>query len=156
SLETSIIPPSITGDVQRDDTIADESKIETDEERIEVNDDEVYNDLVDLENAMDENVCHMSLRDTATGGSSGGGPSEVTLSTEDHVQIDILGTDAQISRTTLGIDDKWLLFVVGVLSREGKYQVVNEKEQSAHRRTISQSSTILPIDQEREDAEGQS
>ncbi|KAG5610100.1 hypothetical protein H5410_021381 [Solanum commersonii] len=56
SPETSIIPLSTTGDVQRVDTSADDSKPETDEERIEVYDDEVYNDLADLENAMDKTV----------------------------------------------------------------------------------------------------
>ncbi|KAG5632262.1 hypothetical protein H5410_003979 [Solanum commersonii] len=43
-----------------------------------------------------------------------------------------------------------------VLSPEGKYQVGNEKEKSARRRTVPRSSTISPNDPEHEDAEGES
>ncbi|KAG5571755.1 hypothetical protein H5410_061521 [Solanum commersonii] len=43
-----------------------------------------------------------------------------------------------------------------VLSPEGKDQVGDEREQSAHRRTIPRSNTISPNDSNREDAEGKS
>ncbi|KAG5630995.1 hypothetical protein H5410_002712 [Solanum commersonii] len=41
-----------------------------------------------------------------------------------------------------------------VLSPKGKDQVGGKKEQSAHRREVSQSSTMSPNDPEHDDAEG--
>uniref|UniRef100_M1D8G7 Uncharacterized protein n=1 Tax=Solanum tuberosum TaxID=4113 RepID=M1D8G7_SOLTU len=46
--------------------------------------------------------------------------------------------------------------VFSVLSPEGKDQISGEMEQSACRRAVPRSSTILPNDQRREDAEGKS
>uniref|UniRef100_M1DCD3 Polyprotein protein n=1 Tax=Solanum tuberosum TaxID=4113 RepID=M1DCD3_SOLTU len=55
-LRTSENPLTIAGEVHMDGTTAEGSEAETDEEQIEVHDDEVFDDLADLEDAMVEKV----------------------------------------------------------------------------------------------------
>ncbi|KAG5600605.1 hypothetical protein H5410_031975 [Solanum commersonii] len=74
--EISLIPSGTTGEVQTDATSDKGSDAETAKEQITVHDDEVFDDLVDLENAMYETACKKSLRDAAIGRSSGDGPLE--------------------------------------------------------------------------------
>ncbi|KAK4716547.1 hypothetical protein R3W88_014885 [Solanum pinnatisectum] len=53
---SSEIPPFTTGDVPVDDMAADESKIETDEEQIEVRKESIYRDFLDLEETIVQSV----------------------------------------------------------------------------------------------------
>uniref|UniRef100_M1DEP5 Putative plant transposon protein domain-containing protein n=1 Tax=Solanum tuberosum TaxID=4113 RepID=M1DEP5_SOLTU len=63
-------PPTTTAYVHWDDMAADESETETDEEKIEVCDAEVYDGLADLEDAKFEIAHQTSLGNTTMGGSS--------------------------------------------------------------------------------------
>ncbi|XP_049406132.1 uncharacterized protein LOC125869731 [Solanum stenotomum] len=83
ALKTSKIPPATTGDVHRDDVAVNKLDAETDEEKIEVHDITIYDDLADLEDIMFETERQTYLRDTTMGGPSESFiPSKVTAGTK--------------------------------------------------------------------------
>uniref|UniRef100_M0ZV68 Polyprotein protein n=1 Tax=Solanum tuberosum TaxID=4113 RepID=M0ZV68_SOLTU len=61
---TSEIPPATTGDVHRDDIVADESEAETDEEKIEISEETIYGDLPNLEEKIVQSMIQTSLTKT--------------------------------------------------------------------------------------------
>uniref|UniRef100_M1D9X5 Polyprotein protein n=1 Tax=Solanum tuberosum TaxID=4113 RepID=M1D9X5_SOLTU len=88
----SDMPPATTGDeVRADDAIA-ESEVDTDEEQLGVQEETVFEGLIDLEEAMVYSVVQISLRDTTMAGSSAATTDETP------------GSDAQPQSVTPGTD----------------------------------------------------
>ena len=109
------IPLATTREVYRDDAIADEPNKETNEEKIDVREDEdydnqdevmntkekidvgeaeAYDNLDELENTMFQNVFKTSFRDKTIGGSSGADASEGPQGTDFKVQSLNVGINA--------------------------------------------------------------
>uniref|UniRef100_M1DH89 Uncharacterized protein n=1 Tax=Solanum tuberosum TaxID=4113 RepID=M1DH89_SOLTU len=111
---------------------ADESEAETDEEKIDLQDAEVCDDLADREGVKFETARQASLKDTTMAGPSGaGGTIDVTP-----------GLEAQHCLSS------------SVPSLEGENQFGKTKEQSACRRVVSRCSVGSPKVTELEDTEG--
>jgi len=83
---TSKIPPATIGDVPMDDVAVDVSEVETDENQIEVPEENINGDLPDLEATIAQSVIQTSLTETSMAGPSGAGSTDVAPSTD--AQID--------------------------------------------------------------------